>query len=80
MIIPSVKITPRSQHDTIRHTHSSVTLVAGRAVVQLSNEGGDVRDGAALVATMKTITFAGVSGFVQLNADGDRYNDGEVQH
>ena len=46
----------------------------------MSKEGGDVRDGAALVATMRTITFAGIPGFVQLNADGGRYNDGEVRN
>ena len=40
---------------------------------------GDFFLGPALVEAMKNVAFAGMSGYVQLDANGDRWNDVEVR-
>ena len=57
----------------------TIKFVSYRGIGALVDAGGDPRDGKALVASMKTITFPGMSGFVQLDENGDRYNDVDVR-
>ena len=53
-------------------------MFASRGIGQVALSGGDPRDGLAMADAMKNVTFDGMSGFMRLDANGDRCNDVEV--
>ena len=54
---------------------SEIDPECSRSVGAVEGAGGNPRVGTDLITAMKNVTFEGVSGFVKLDANGDRSNN-----